>query len=76
MCLANAYPKEEMTEPILEDIAHMQLDGDRIRMETMFGEEKVIPGRVLEVDFENSRVIVDLYNTSTVADSPGGSSNC
>lgn len=70
MCLANAYPKEEMTEPILEDIAHMQLDGDRIRMETMFGEEKVILGKVLEVDFESSKVIVELYNTTTVADSP------
>lgn len=70
MCLANAYPKEEMNEPILEDIAHMQLDGDRIRMETMFGEEKVILGRVLEVDFESSKVIVELYNTTTVADSP------
>ena len=69
MCLANAYPKEEMTEPILEDIAHMQLDGDRIRMETMFGEEKVILGKVLEVDFESSKVIVELYNTPTVADS-------
>jgi len=69
MCLANAYPKEEMNEPILEDIAHMQLDGDRIRMETMFGEEKVILGKVLEVDFESSKVIVELYNTPTVADS-------
>lgn len=69
MCLANAYPKEEMTEPILEDIAHMQLDGDRIRMETMFGEEKVILGKVLEVDFESSKIIVELYNTPTVADS-------
>jgi len=48
----------------------MKLDGNRIRMETMFGEEKLIPARVVEVDFENSRVIVDLYNTRTVADKP------
>ena len=70
MCLANAYPNSRRSEPFLENIMRMKLDGKRIRMETMFGEEKLIPGRVLEVDFENSRVIVDLYNTPTVADKP------
>jgi predicted RNA-binding protein len=70
MCLAKAYTNREMVEPILENISHMDLDGKSIRMETMFGEEKVIKGKVLEVDFENSKVIVDLYNTPTEADSP------
>ncbi len=70
MCLAKAYTNREMVEPILENISHMDLDGESIRMETMFGEEKVIKGIVLEVDFENSKVIVDLYNTPTEADSP------
>lgn len=70
MCLAKAYPYTGMSEPIFENITHIELDGQRIRMQTMFGEEKIIPGRVLEVDFENSRVIVDLYNTSTVPDKP------
>ena len=70
MCLAKAYTNREMVEPILENISHMDLDGESIRMETMFGEEKVIKGIVLEVDFENSKVIVDLYNTPTEPDSP------
>jgi len=70
MCLAKAYTNREMVEPILENISHMDLDGKSIRMETMFGEEKVISGRVLEVDFENSKIIVDIYNTPTVADGP------
>ena len=70
MCLAKAYPNAEMSEPILEDITHMQLDGDRIRMETMFGEEKLIPGKVLEVDFEASKVIVDVHNSVTAGDKP------
>lgn len=68
MCLA--YANTGMSEPIFENITYIELDGQRIRMQTMFGEEKIIPGRVLEVDFENSRVIVDLYNTSTVPDKP------
>ncbi|RLB23254.1 MAG: hypothetical protein DRG73_05590, partial [Deltaproteobacteria bacterium] len=63
MCLAKAYTNREMVEPILENISHMDLDDKSVRMETMFGEEKVISGRVLEVDFENSKIIVDISNT-------------
>lgn len=72
MCLAKAYANREIAEPILKDISHMELDGRRIRMETMFGEEKVIQGRVLEVDFENSTIIVDFSNTSGIEDSKWG----
>ena len=62
MCLAKAYTKRDMFEPILENISHMDLDGKSIRMETMFGEEKVISGRVIEVDFENSKVIIEHFD--------------
>jgi predicted RNA-binding protein len=64
MCLAKAYTNREMIEPILENISHMDLDCKSIRMETMFGEEKVIQGKVLEVDFENSKIIVIPLNKS------------
>jgi len=70
MCLAKAYTNREMTEPILENVSHMDLDGKSIRMETMFGEEKVMQGKVLEVDFENSHIIVDISKTRTVDNSP------
>jgi len=62
MCLAKAYTNREMVEPILENISHIDLDGKSVRLETMFGEERVISGRVLEVDFENSNVIVEPFN--------------
>jgi predicted RNA-binding protein len=65
MCLAKAYTNRETIEPILENISHMDLDGKNIRMETMFGEEKVIQGKVLEVDFENSKIIVEPFNKPT-----------
>ena len=68
MCLAKAYTNREMIEPILENISHMDLDGKSIRMETMFGEEKVISGRVLEVDFENSKIIVEYFDKPDVVD--------
>jgi len=70
MCLAKAYTKSQGSEPILENITYMELGGDHIQMETMFGQEKLLSGRVLEVDFENSKVIVELYNTSTGGDKP------
>jgi len=70
MCLAKAYTNREMGEPILENISHMDLDGKTIRMETMFGEEKVIKGKVLEVDFENSKVILDISNILGEGDMP------
>ena len=60
MCLATAYLNNGGEEPILRDIAHMRFDGDSVEMETLFGEEKVIPGRVLEVDFSSSKIILDV----------------
>jgi len=65
MCLAKAYPNTERNRSFLENITYMKLDGDCIQIETMFGEDTVIQGRVIEVDFENSKVILDLSDTST-----------
>lgn len=68
MCLAKAYASKERNRSLLENISYMKLDGDRIQIETMFGEETVIQGRVLEVDFENSKVIVEPFSKSAVGD--------
>ena len=68
MCLAKAYPSTERNRSFLENITYMKLDGDCIQIETMFGEETVIQGRVLEVDFENSKVVVELPNMSSIGD--------
>ena len=60
MCLATAYLNKGSEEPILRDIAHMRFDGDSVEMETLFGEEQVILGRVLEIDFSTSKIILDV----------------
>lgn len=60
MCLARAYLNRGDGEPILRDIAHIRLDGNSVEMETLFGEEKVISGRVLEIDFSTSEIILDV----------------
>ena len=66
MCLATAYLNEGSKEPILRDIAHMRFDGDNVEMETLLGEEKVVSGRVLEVDFVTSRIMLEQYHASNV----------
>jgi predicted RNA-binding protein len=44
---------------MLHDIAHMRLCDGWVELETLLGEEKVIPGKVVEVDFTVSRILLD-----------------
>ena len=71
MCLATAYLNTADSEPILQDIARMRFDGDHVEMEALLGEEKVILGRVLEIDFLASKVIVERRDTSAAENKPG-----
>ena len=59
MCLAKAYLNKWGDEPVLQDIAHMRLHRERVELETLLGEERVILGRVIEVDFATSRILLD-----------------
>jgi predicted RNA-binding protein len=59
MCLAKAYIKKLSDEPILQDIAYMQLNDNQVKLKTFFGEGKVISGRLLEVDFATSSILLD-----------------
>jgi predicted RNA-binding protein len=56
MCLAKVYEVTEDSEPIIEDIAYMTIDGNRVEIETLFGERKVFQGKVRQIDFVKSRV--------------------
>lgn len=58
MCLAKVYQDAESNEPVLENIASMKLYDSHVEIETLFGKEEVIEGRVVELDFVNSRVIM------------------
>jgi predicted RNA-binding protein len=58
MCLAKAYFNRLTDNPILQDIARMRLYDDQVELETLFGEEKVIPGRVVEIDFSTSKIVL------------------
>jgi len=62
VCLAKAYLNKWGDEPVLQDIAHMRLHRERVELETLLGEEKVIPSRVVEVDFVTSRILLDKHH--------------
>jgi len=59
MCLAKAYFDKSGDNPIMQDIALMRLVSDRVELETLFGEKKAITGRVIEIDFSSSRILLN-----------------
>ena len=64
MCLAKAYLNKKDNEPVLQDIAYVRLHDDRVELETFLGEEKVLPGRVIEIDFSTSKIFLEQYLTA------------
>ena len=68
MCLAKAFVENSADQPVLQDIALMTVHGDHVEMETLFGERKVLRGRLLEIDFTTSTVLLgppDAVGTET-----------
>ena len=65
MCLASAYWSGESDQPILQDIALMLVNGDDVKLQTLFGEQESVQGRVMEVDFEQSRIIMERRPATT-----------
>jgi predicted RNA-binding protein len=59
MCLAAAYIGAESDQPVLQEISRLRIDGDTIEMETLFGEGKVLQGKLAEIDFMSSKVIIE-----------------
>lgn len=60
MCLAKAYlGTGETTELILEDVALLSIDGNKLNLRTLFGEQKEIEGLVKEVSFQNGQIVIE-----------------
>jgi predicted RNA-binding protein len=59
MCLAAAYQGAKSDQPVLQDIARMTVNGDSIELETLLGDKKVIHGKLKEIDFMESRIIIE-----------------
>jgi len=63
VCLAKAYSNKQDNEPVLQDIAYMRLHDGQVELETLLGKEKVIQGRVVEVNFATSKIFLEQYLT-------------
>jgi len=59
MCLAKVYETTESDKPIVEDIAYIIVEDNRIEIETLFGERRVFQGKVRLVDFLKSQVQIE-----------------
>ncbi len=68
MCLAKAYLNKQDNEPVLQDIAYIRLHDDRVELETLFSQGKVVPGRIIEIDFAASKILIEQYLQPAVSD--------
>lgn len=58
MCLGKAFIDGWSDQPFLQDIAHLRVNGDGVELNTLFGEGQVVPGRVVEIDFMSSKILL------------------
>ena len=59
MCLAAAYQSVEDDRPVLQKIAHVRINGNRVELETLLGDKEVLQGKINEIDFVNSKLIIE-----------------
>ena len=59
MCETTAYVlsdgKEEM---IMESMDRLLVEGDEIVVSNIFGEKRIVQGRIKEIDFNNNRLLI------------------
>ena len=58
MCLAKIRVNDEQKNAF-QDIALLRIEDGVVYLSTLFGEEKEIAGRVKEINFQNSTVLVE-----------------
>ena len=55
MCLATVY-KESDNSVVFKNVSRIDVDGDKVILRDIMGDERVIEGRILKVDLANSIV--------------------
>nr|WP_296155265.1 CooT family nickel-binding protein [uncultured Blautia sp.] len=55
MCLATVY-KESDDSVIFKNVAKIEVDGNKLTLRDIMGDERVVEGRILMVDLANSIV--------------------
>ena len=55
MCLATVY-KESDDSVIFKNVAKIEVDGNKLTLRDIIGDERIVEGRILMVDLANSIV--------------------
>jgi predicted RNA-binding protein len=59
MCLGKAYLEANgKQELVLDSVALIEIDDTRLKLSTIFGDQKELEARIKEIDFEGSRIIL------------------
>jgi len=57
--MANAYiDKNGQKELVLKEVARLHIESGSIVLETLFGENKIIQGKIKKIDFVNSKILL------------------
>lgn len=60
MCEAHAFLLKEGTEQmIMENVDQLDVEGDEIRLENIFGEQKNVKARIVSYNGSNSRILLE-----------------
>lgn len=60
MCLSKAYVERHgKRELLMEEIASIDIKGNRLLLKTLFGEQKEIRANIREIDFLSGSIILE-----------------
>ena len=59
MCLSKAYvDKNDNRELLVEEVACVEVEGDKLLLRTLFGEQKEIWANIREIDFLSHSIVL------------------
>jgi predicted RNA-binding protein len=60
MCETNAFLRGNGAEEmLLESLSKIEVKGDSLQLSNIFGDRKEIKGRILEINFQGGRVLIE-----------------
>ena len=60
MCLSRAYvARDDNREMLMEEIVSVQIDGRKLLLKTLFGEQKEIEASIREIDFLGRSILLE-----------------
>ena len=60
MCMASVWIKKDSGEKnLLEEVAVIRVSGENLVLSTLFGEEESVKAKIKEIDFVNSKVLLE-----------------